>query len=132
MWKYEPKIDTWTQAEPIPLPSRRGAASCSIPFYGIIWACGLNDQYTRLNDVSRYTVRGVEQPGFSILHNAEQETLYITGIPHYSSVTILAINGQTMFDTYGQHDHLSVSTKNWSPGAYVVWIGKKSVKFVVG
>jgi len=130
-WRYSPSTDKWNKAENIPSPKRRGVASCAIPFVGIYFACGIDDSYNRLQDISRYTVRNLNPPPISVLINNEAHKLYITDLFNYSIIRIVSLSGELMLESFELIDHLEVDVSTWAKGTYVVWIQGQAEKFVV-
>lgn len=130
-WKYHPGTKIWEQEENIPLPARRGSASCSLPYSAILLFGGLSDNFDRLTDISRYTSRDNEPPPLNAHYNFEEKRVYINDIPHHVFIRVLNLSGQLLFETSERIDHVGVDVSNWEPGVYLVWVGDRAVKFLI-
>jgi len=130
-WKYDASKDVWEQAESVPLPARRGVTSCVIPFKGIYWISGLDDTYSRMATISRYTIRIGFNPEVDVFYNSESESVFITELPFPATVRIFNIEGKLMTELIDQNDHYEVNTSSWSKGVYLVTIFDQSYKFMV-
>jgi hypothetical protein len=130
-WKYNPGLETWTQAEGVPFPARRGMASCSIPFYGIFWASGLDDSYERLSIISRYTNRLSNDTNIKVYFNNQTKEVYVTNLPGPFTVRVFDVQGKLMLKSDGGTDHFSFNASEWSKGLYVVSVYDQASKFMM-
>lgn len=130
-WRYNPAYENWTQVESVPLPARRGVASCSIPFYGIFWASGLDDTYQRLNVISRYTVRLTTKTDIKVFFHDISKQVYVTNLPGPFVVRVFNIQGKLMLKSDGGADHFSFDPSAWAKGMYLVTVYDQSAKFMV-
>ncbi|OIQ37564.1 MAG: hypothetical protein BM555_00470 [Crocinitomix sp. MedPE-SWsnd] len=130
-WRYDPSKDIWDQAESVPLPARRGVASCVIPFKGIYWVSGLDDSFNRMATISRYTIRISLNSEVNVFYNSDLESVFITELPFTSVVRIFSVHGKLMTELNDQKDHYQVSTSTWSKGVYVINVFDQSYKFMV-
>lgn len=130
-WSFDVATSEWKQVENVPLPARRGVSSCSIPFEGIFFVCGLDDSYQRLTQVPRYTFRGFDGSPLNVIYNSTSNQLFVSNIDGFKEVSVFAINGQRMFHSLEKMDHFGISTLNWATGAYIVHAGQQKTKFVI-
>lgn len=130
-WEYDPSTSIWEKAENMPSPKRRGVASCSIPFKGIYFVCGLDETFQRLTDISRYTPRNLNRPPLSVFYQEDNQRVFINDLPTYSIIRLLDMRGKLMFETFEQVDHMFVDVSDWSKGVYIIWVGSQSTKIVV-
>ncbi|MEX1002340.1 MAG: kelch repeat-containing protein [Crocinitomicaceae bacterium] len=130
-WRYDPATEVWEEMEPLPEPARRGVAACTVPFHGIYLACGLSDSFDRLTEVSRYTYRHEQNSTIEVLYHDQEKKVYISNFPHFSTVRILNMNGQLIYEGGQETDHLSVNTSLWKKAVYIVWVNQEAVKFMV-
>lgn len=130
-WEYDLSIDTWNQVADLPNPKRRGAATCAIPFKAIYVACGLDENFNRLQEISRFTIRNLNPPPLQAQFNSSEQAIYINNLPGYSILRIVSLQGDLVFESYEKKDHFVVATSSWSKGLYIVWANNQTEKVVI-
>jgi len=130
-WSYDPIKDAWNSMPELPAERRRGLASCSIPFRGAYFICGLNDSFNRLKDVYQLSVSVQEDVKFKIYINTSNQLLYATDITENSVLNIFDINGRLIHHFEAIEDHLQIDISSWSSGLYLVAIDNQTEKVII-
>lgn len=130
-WSYDAATNEWVQVENVPLPARRGVSSCSIPYQGIYFLCGLDDNYERIIQIPKYTIRGFESTPLNVIYNSDNNELFVANIDEFKEVAVYNILGQRMFHSLDKIDHFRISTLNWERGTYVIYAGNQTAKLVI-
>ncbi len=130
-YAYQPIAKTCTKLPDPPMINRRGMSSAAIPFHGAFFIGGLDETFTRSNQVFQIKFKDDTEASFKLIYNDTQRTLYISQIDSVSQINVFNINGRAVYDVRVSDSQHFIQTLNWNSGAYLVRINQKVKKIVI-